>query len=124
MLCALMALAIRAIAPAGVLLAPDADRWVALTLCRGAGAAMAALNLETGEVREDGAPAAPENGAEAHAPCLCAAHAAVAPAPAAGGLSSRIASLRAAPIPKTACAPGRGIAAPPPWATGPPSALL
>lgn len=122
---ALVALAMRALVPAGFMVSLDPDRWLVVSLCSGAGPMQMALNLDTGEYA-DGAAPTQENDGEAvdHAPCVFAAAAAPVPpamfaaiAPPLGGFA------HAAPAFPESVSIGRGLAAPPPFATGPPIAL-
>jgi hypothetical protein len=105
------------------MLTADKDRWVVVTLCSGAGPMQMALNLDTGEQRLGGDQPAEDEPSQptVHAPCVFAAAVAVAPPR----------ELLSAPVPRhgfvlaaqafpASVAIGNGLAAPPPWATGPP----
>jgi hypothetical protein len=124
---ALVALAIRAAVPAGFMLSADRDRWIAITLCSGAGPMQMALNLETGE-HHDGASAPfhdDQDDQAAHdAPCVFATAATPTPPIAASiSLPVRAFSAEAPRVFPASVAVGQGLAAPPPWATGPPIRL-
>jgi hypothetical protein len=119
---ALIAMAIRAAVPVGFMLAPDHDRWVVMTLCSGSGPMQMALNLDTGEHRDGSAPTDGEKGGAAHhAPCVFAAATNLAPPDPLFEVAHRPATIAdSAPALSGSVAIGRGLAAPPPWATGPP----
>jgi hypothetical protein len=108
----LFAFAVRAITPSGYMLAANsADAAIGVIECTGL------VADETGASHKDknGKSQAPE-----HAPCAFAVSAAFT-APALIGTIE--APLRIAPIDFTRTLqmqPGLGLAAPPPWATGPP----
>lgn len=122
MMFALIAMAIRAAVPVGFMLSADPDRWIVVTMCSGTGPMQMALNLETGEHREGEAPAHEDQGkAVHHAPCVFAAAATPAP-PASVAIFAPPIQVFAAALPAfpESVAVGRGLAAPPPWATGPP----
>jgi hypothetical protein len=122
---ALIAMAIRALVPAGFMVAPDRDRWLVVTLCSGSGSTQTLLNLGAGAHDDGERPANREQDSGVHqAPCVFAA---VAHLAAPVGLADVV-------RPKPIVAPiaiasshwvaiGRGLAAPPPWATGPPALL-
>jgi hypothetical protein len=122
---ALIAMAIRAAAPVGFMLSPGQDRWIVVTLCSGSGPTQMALNLDTGEHRDGDAPAPNENGAALHhAPCVFAAAANLAPPdPAMEVASPQFAFTDSVLVLSPLVGIGRGLAAPPPWATGPPTHL-
>jgi hypothetical protein len=121
---ALLAFSVRALVPAGMMLAaePASAALISIKLCTSQGEVDAKIDKVTGRIvhgDEDRTPAEPGGD---HAPCAFAA------APAALALPT-VASLirRPPPVANTAwtstvdIAPGRGLAAPPPWATGPPT---
>jgi hypothetical protein len=119
---ALIAIAIRAVVPVGLMLSASPDRWIVVTMCSGAGPMQMALNLETGEHREGEAPTHDDQGkAVHHAPCVFAAAATPAP-PASVAILAAPIQVYAAALPafSESVSVGRGLAAPPPWATGPP----
>jgi hypothetical protein len=122
---ALIATAIRAAVPVGFMLTPDQDRWVVVTMCSGSSPVQMALNLDTGEHRDGEAPAQNEDGAAVqHAPCVFAAASNLTP-PDAGVkvIRPQIAFTDSVPVMSPLVGIGRGLAAPPPWATGPPTHL-
>jgi hypothetical protein len=113
---ALLAIAVRALLPAGYMVAPTQDGFMSVSLCSGH---QVVMNLATGEISDaNGAPPAQKQ--QGDAPCVFATAATLAapevtialPAPLARNAHVAIAAVHAAP--------GRGLAAPPPWSTGPP----
>ncbi len=122
MVFALIAMAVRAAVPVGFMLSADPDRWIVVTMCSGAGPMQMALNLDTGEHREGDAPHPDEQGEAAHhAPCVFAAAATPAPPASVAILAPPIQIFaEAARVFPESVSIGRGLAAPPPWATGPP----
>jgi hypothetical protein len=122
---ALIAMSIRAAVPVGFMLTPDQDRWIVVTMCSGSGLMQMALNLETGEHRNGEAPTGDEDGATLHhVPCMFAAAATLAPPELASEVARpRLAFPDNAPALSRLVGIGRGLAAPPPWATGPPILL-
>lgn len=115
---ALLALAIRAVLPAGVMPVHDSDRFLAIVLCTGAGTVDAVLDLHTGEVEKSG-DQAPAH--DSGSPCFFAAtaqHAGAASAPTLIAVSSGFALASDRPVERPVLAPR--LAAPPPWATAPP----
>lgn len=120
---AFVAIAMRALIPAGYMVSSaDDGRFVSIVLCSGH---QAVLDLDSGHLVDQGQTPGDEgrSGKNADLPCVFAA---------AAHLSTPEASLAApAPLPAYAerthepmiVAPGRGLAAPPPWATGPPLTL-
>jgi hypothetical protein len=121
---ALLAMAMRALLPAGYMVAPAHDgRLVAITLCSGHGPVDAFIDLNTGAVLDGGeAPdEGPENAPGPDAPCVFATLAQLS-APETEGAPAVVArwTLAVQP-PRIEQASARGLAAPPPWATGPPA---
>lgn len=122
---ALLAMVVRALVPAGYMFAPTQDhRFITVTLCSGHGPSELIMDLTTGAVvdpgstNQDDAPS--KQAPNADAPCVFAVAAALsAPEqPASLPVVFRVAS---AELPRAIeVAPGRGLAAPPPWSTGPP----
>ncbi|QEH81094.1 hypothetical protein EIK56_24605 [Sphingomonas sp. C8-2] len=112
-----LALFMRLLVPAGWM--PAADRGLAITLCTGAGAQQAWID-EQGNIHKG----KPGEGQADH-PCVFGGFAAVLDLP--SGLDTLAAPLPAAAalpaLAVTAVAIGRGLAAPPPPATGPPARL-
>ena len=121
---ALLAMVVRALVPAGYMFAPSQDhRFITVTLCSGHGSGEAVIDLTTGAVvdaDEAQKHKAPSNQQNSDGPCVFAAAAALsAPEqPASLPVVFRLASVE---LPRAIeAAPGRGLAAPPPWSTGPP----
>jgi hypothetical protein len=120
---ALMALLVRAIVPAGYMLAEAetaSGRYLTLELCDEHGGKPKLVDLDTGEIidaPEDGKSGAPQS------PCVCGAFASMAP-PVSGAepvvftTAGEVGFVEVRDL-----APGRGIAAPPPPSTGPPSII-
>lgn len=120
---ALMALLVRALVPAGYMLAEAetaSGRYLTLELCDAHDGRPKLVDLDTGEIID-----APEDGksSTSQSPCVCGAFASMAPPVSA-----------VEPIEFTTAGqvdfneirdlmPGRGIAAPPPPSTGPPSII-
>lgn len=124
---ALLTMVVRALVPAGYMFAPAQDgRFITVTLCSGHGVAEAIIDLSTGQVIDAGdAPTnnPVENAPGADAPCVFATVAALA-APAQALALPLAFSVAAVDHPHSVVvAPGRGLAAPPPWSTGPPYTL-
>jgi hypothetical protein len=118
---ALLAMIVRAILPAGYMLAPARQgELLAITLCSGHGPVEALIDLNTGALVEH-QKKAPEKSAASDAPCVFAAVPALAAPEAPFTLAVRFIAISAAPSRLAEVAPGRGLAAPPPWATGPPA---
>lgn len=118
---ALLAMALRALTPAGYMLAPAQfdGRIVAVTLCTDHGPVDTIIDRTTGLPADQQGGDAP-SGETAAAPCVFAA--AGAPlAPEAPALPNRVRSASLALAAPLAPAPRAArLAAPPPWATGPP----
>jgi hypothetical protein len=122
---ALLAMLVRAMVAPGYMLAPGqvAGNLVAITLCTGQGAQEALVDLATGTLvgGEDGGHRHGSGKAEkAHTPCVFAAAATVAPPMDAAFLGPVVAFAAFVFSFSEAVTPGRGLAAPPPWPTGPP----
>ena len=122
---ALLAMALRALIPAGYMLAPENanGRFVALSLCSGHGQQDVVLDLATGElVDANGGSDDPQDGGAA-APCVFAAVAPLAAPEAAPALiAAAPAQTQHLAAPRTEAGESR-LAAPPPWATGPPRSV-
>jgi hypothetical protein len=120
---ALIAMAIRAAVPVGSMLTADQGRWITVTLCSGSGPMQMALNLDTGEQSEGGEPSQEDDGKRGHhGPCVFAAAAGAAPPVLDAAVPWPAAAVAAAAVAFPASVMvGRGLAAPPPWATGPPT---
>ena len=121
---ALLAMVVRAFVPAGYMFAPDRSGDIlTVTLCSGHGAVEALIDLRTGAIVDRGAAPddpTPTNAPGADAPCVFASVANLAAPEAPATVAVRV---RTAPVEVIAFAhvtPGRGLAAPPPWSTGPP----
>ncbi len=116
---AFFAIAVRALIPTGYMVGPAEDgRILPIVLCSGH---EAFLDLTTGQLVEGGAPADDDGQSkQTSAPCVFAAsaHFATPEATAEPALAQDYADE--APVIWSVSVPGRGLAAPPPWATGPP----
>lgn len=117
---ALMALLVRAIMPAGYMLAEAqtaSGRYLTLELCDAHDGRPKLVNLDTGEIvdaPEDGKTGAPQP------PCVCGAFASMAP-PVSGVEPIVFTNTGVVDFAEVrGLMPGRGIAAPPPPSTGPP----
>lgn len=123
---ALLAFAVRALVPAGYMFAPAQDgRFLTVTLCSGHGAVETLLDLSTGQlVDPDDVPDnTPENPPSADAPCVFATVAALA-APEQPATLPFVFHIAAVELSHAfGSVPGQGLAAPPPWSTGPPLTL-
>lgn len=116
---ALLSITLRALVPAGYMLTPSAERFVTVTLCSAHGGVEVTLDRRTGEILPD-KPAPKQTQIKDSGPCVFAAAAPLAPPMAAPQLLQLRAHWFAAPLMAQFVTPGRGLAAPPPWATGPP----
>jgi hypothetical protein len=122
---ALMAMVVRALVPAGYMFAPTQDhRFITVTLCSGHGPTELVMDLTTGAVVDPGSTnqndAPSKNAPSADAPCVFAVAAALS-APEQPASLPVVFRLASADLPRaSAITPGRGLAAPPPWSTGPP----
>jgi len=122
---ALLAIAARALVPAGYMFTPAQDgRFITVTLCSGHGAVDAVIDLSTGAIVDPGSTnyndAPSKKSPNADAPCVFAVAAALS-APEQPASLPVVFRLPSVELPLTsAVAPGRGLAAPPPWSTGPP----
>lgn len=120
---ALLAILVRALIPPGYMLSAARDGGVlSVTLCTSHGAATALVDLTSGAAadadgtRNDKAP----NKRNADAPCVFATAAPLAPPNSLAPLNICILDRANERLPVSVIAPGRGLAAPPPWSTGPP----
>lgn len=125
---ALLALLVRALVPGGYMLAaadtPD-GRFVVMQLCDSHAQPTSALNLDTGELVNlaDIPLKKPAGEKTDHPPCAFAAAPAISAPPSAISLPL-LAFVRQIDLPAPAYVqPGRGLPAPPPPATGPPSLI-
>lgn len=114
---ALLAFAARALIPAGYMIAPNADaRVLAITLCSGAEVLM---DLSTGELVDEHGPAPADSSSDHDQPCAFSAVASFTAPLEPPTLAPPLHVIAVSPLPQT-MRPGRGLAAPPPWPTGPP----
>lgn len=122
---ALLAIAVRAFLPAGFMLAPAQDgRFVSVVLCSGHTQTQMVMDLETGAILDaDAVPAgkSSDHRSQTDAPCAFAMAAHLAPPETARALDVALAAHALEAERPFAVLPGRGLAAPPPWSTGPPS---
>ncbi len=123
---AFVALIVRVLAPAGYMLAPDAGgRFLTVQLCSGHGVATeSVIDLTTGAVIDADAgrtDKAPSNSSGDDAPCVFAAAATLAAPEAAAAIMVAARVVFEEPPVAHHVSPGRGLAAPPPWSTGPPA---
>jgi hypothetical protein len=122
---ALLAMVVRALVPAGYMFAPSQDhRFLTVTLCSGHGAAEAVIDLTTGAVVDrsstNQSDEPTKKSPNADAPCVFAVAAALS-APEQPASLPVVFRLVSAELSRAiAVAPGLGLAAPPPWSTGPP----
>jgi hypothetical protein len=124
---ALLALLVRALIPAGYMVAaadtPD-GRYLVMQLCDGHASEMQAINLETGlKVDLANLPKSPAKQASADQVCAFAASVSFAPPVSSVEPMDRVVATESETVLPRAASPGRGIAAPPPPATGPPSLI-
>lgn len=120
---ALLAMLFRAVTPAGYMMAPSQDgRFITVTLCSGHGAATSLLDLQTGELVDSKASGDQPLPDEPHkdAPCVFAAATHLAEPETVVVLTTAFRPMHVAAYALVAQTPGRGLAAPLPWATGPP----
>jgi len=120
---ALMALFVRALVPDGYMLAQAetaTGRYLTLELCDAHGAKPQLLDLDTGEIVD--APIDDGGGSEPQPPCVFAGFASMGAPPAVGVQLIEFAFAGEIDFAEVRdLMPGRGIAAPPPPPTGPPS---
>jgi hypothetical protein len=131
----LVALLLRALVPAGFMLATDARaEGVVITICTGNGMQSHAVLRADGTMQTVADPAVEAGGADdpageaqghQQAPCVFAALAQLPEGPEAPGLANPLSEAEqpTAVAAISPVAPGRGLAAPPPPATAPPSQL-
>lgn len=122
---ALLAFSVRAFLPAGMMLAPERGSLIAIKLCTAEGYVDAVVDAASGKVVHDaGMPdggGKSSDGSGKHPPCAFAATPALAGPATGAALAAKpfhVASVDFAAA--SAPVPGRGLAAPPPWSTGPP----
>ncbi|MFZ4604079.1 MAG: hypothetical protein ACOYM8_16660 [Caulobacterales bacterium] len=125
-LLAFAALLTRALVPAGYMIAPSASAGsVLVTFCSEHGGELV-VDLATGALSPAKATkneSGEKKAGKAQPPCVFATAAPLAPPEAAVGILARASAFDAAPPAPLGLAPGRGLAAPPPWATGPPLSI-
>jgi hypothetical protein len=117
----LLAFAVRALVPGGYMIGESPNgRFLTITLCSSASPADVFLDLKTGQVVEHGDTGDQPDKSKHDAPCAFAsvAHLAAPRAPTLVNAPLRLAIVAANAA--DSVTPGRGLAAPPPWATGPP----
>ncbi len=123
---ALLALCVRVLAPPGYMIASGgaSGRAITITICSDFGMRQAVLDLGTGDVVDVNAPGERNDNAPTNdAPCVFAAVAALA-SPVALSLAAPVVPAIPLELRRIASvAPGRGLAAPPPWPTGPPLSI-
>lgn len=112
---AVLALAMRVLIPAGYMVSPTAASPFDLVICTGQGAKVV-------DAGKDQSPAGDEQGQTHHAPCAFAGLgvAAAPPVLATVEIPFQTATAPGRADLRQGLAPGRGLAAPPPPATGPP----
>ncbi len=120
----LIAIAVRALVPAGYMLGPaqEPGRFLTVTLCSMYGAVETVLDQKTGEYLPAGqtAPADDQQQSHSDTPCVFATAAPLA-VPEQAPVPAQLFAIEATPVLAALdVAPGRGLAAPPPWSTGPP----
>lgn len=122
---ALLAVLVRAILPDGFMLAhadTGSGRYLTVKMCDGHNAPVQVIDLDTG--KQIDVSKLPGKQEERHAPCVFAAAMAALAAP--DALVEPVVFQRVQDVRFTLVRdlrPGRGIAAPPPPSTGPPSAI-
>jgi hypothetical protein len=123
---ALLALFVRAVVPAGYMLA-HADtangRYLTVTMCRDHGGQEQVINLDTGKQVDPSKLPGKAKSDGKQPPCVFAASAHLAPPVVFGQTVEFIAEYDVEFGVVRDVRPGQGIAAPPPPATGPPSAI-
>jgi hypothetical protein len=118
---ALLAMTLRGLLPAGYMVSPArSGELAAITLCTAGGEVIELRDRRTGDIVKPGeTPTAPAPGEHGDGHCVFAAMAWVATPAVAPLIQAFAAPQTAAPQAFTA-RPGQGLAAPPPWSTGPP----
>lgn len=121
---ALLALLVRALIPAGYMVAAAETpngRFLIVQLCEGHASTAQVIDLETGQkIDLSKLPKSPTNSGNSDQPCAFAVAAAFAPPVMTAESLAVMASTDADIALPAVVRPGRGIAAPPPPATGPP----
>lgn len=121
---ALLAMVVRALIPAGYMFAPSQDgRFVSVVLCSGHDAV---LDMQTGAVLDAGAAPSdnsPTNTPRADGPCVFATMAPLAAPEPTAAIPAALRIVVAEAARALSAGPDLGLAAPPPWATGPPTTV-
>lgn len=123
---ALLAMLVRALVPSGYMIA-EADtpngRYLVVQMCDGHGSAAQIVDLDTGKILD--APQAPgeSGGKKTEAPCVFAVSAPMSSPPATAEPIVFKRAFEADFVAIGTVSPGRGIAAPPPPSTGPPTLI-
>lgn len=124
---ALLAMLVRAVVPAGYMLAEAetaAGRYITVDFCDGHGAVKRVLDLDTRKLLDPSQiPVSDHAGKAQHAPCVFAAVAPLAPPIVAAQPVEFVVSQDIDFDVVRDRRPGRGIAAPPPPSTGPPATI-
>jgi len=123
MLLALCAILVRGLVPAGYMLAAGGGaegRLIRMTVCEGHASRVRFVDLETGHAVDS--PQDNEEPAGSSESCVFAGLPGLAVPPDGDRHEPPFAAPRFAPAPRPDILPGRGLAAPPPPATGPPQA--
>lgn len=122
---ALLAMLVRAIVPAGYMLA-EADtpngRYLVVQMCDGHSAAQL-VDLDTGKMLDASKLPGKSNGKTSSSPCVFAVAAPMASPPSVAEPVVFRRAFTADFVVALAVTPGRGIAAPPPPSTGPPTLI-
>ncbi|RYG25366.1 MAG: hypothetical protein EON93_22260 [Burkholderiales bacterium] len=119
---ALLAMLVRALIPAGYMLAEaetSTGRYLVVQMCDGHGGGEQVVDLDTGKVL-DGKPAPKGDTDTSKTPCMSAVSVSMSAPPATAEAVVFLKVYDADFTVATAVSPGRGIAAPPPPSTGPP----
>ena len=122
---ALLALLVRALVPAGYMVAEAGTvdgRYLVVQMCDGHGSAAQVIDLDTGKVI-DKSKSPDSTDSSNKSPCVFAMASAVSLPPLAVEPVLVRHAIAAEPAGVSEVRPGRGIAAPPPPATGPPSLI-
>ncbi|NWH07154.1 MAG: hypothetical protein HXY22_00625 [Alphaproteobacteria bacterium] len=120
---ALVALGLRAFVPAGYMLSPDEEgRFITITICTLDGGGARVLDLASGQwiAKDKANPADPSNSRDGNDLCAFAMATAQTGVESESGLTVKRQALPVILDHWFDLAPGRGLAAPPPWSTGPP----
>lgn len=124
---ALLALLVRVLVPAGYMVAEAGTpegRYLVVQMCDAHGGPAQVIDLDTGKVVEKSKqPGKPEGQGESSSCVFAMAAPMASPPPILAEPVVFGKTVDADPLSKPAVAPGRGIAAPPPPATGPPSLI-